>query len=84
MSVMQGDMFEAFDTFLLYGKPMDMAEIEWRRWQNDLQNHLEDFYMNDFIVRNIIRKVTINTEKILKTPKKQKKINVQRERAKTH
>ena len=32
---------EALDTYQLYGKNMDMKEIEWRGWQMDLRQYLD-------------------------------------------
>ena len=35
------DMKEALKTYRLYGKNMDMEEIDWRGWQKDLRQYLD-------------------------------------------
>ena len=35
------DMKEALKTYKLYGKNMDMKDIEWRGWQRDLRQYLD-------------------------------------------
>ena len=38
---LDNDMKEALKTYKLYGKNMDMKDIEWRGWQRYLREHLD-------------------------------------------
>merc|ERR1711954_170303 len=38
---LDNDMKDAVDTYKLYGKIMDMKDIEWRGWQRDLREYLD-------------------------------------------
>ena len=38
---LEGDMKEALKTYELYGKNMNMEEINWRGWQKDLREYLD-------------------------------------------
>ena len=39
---LQENMKEALKTYELYGKDMDIKEINWRGWQNDLREYLDN------------------------------------------
>ena len=38
---LRNDTKEALKTYKLYGKNMDMKDIEWRGWQKDLRQYLD-------------------------------------------
>ena len=38
---LRNDMKDALNTYKLYGKNMDMKDIEWRGWQMDLRQYLD-------------------------------------------
>ena len=40
-NMLDNDMKEALKTYKLYGKAMDMKNIEWRGWQRDLREYLD-------------------------------------------
>ena len=41
INALDSDMKEALKTYELYGKNMDMEEINWRGWQKDLRQYLD-------------------------------------------
>ena len=40
-NMLGNDMKDALNTYKLYGKNMDMKDIEWRGWQIDLRQYLD-------------------------------------------